>query len=331
MKPRAIAVAFLSVVCALELFGQQGSQPPQSPPTETVAPDIPGVVAAGTKVLVIKDGFQGTEGPITLPDGSVIFTETNAGRLTKIDKDGSTSTFLENPDSPNALAWDKKGRLIAVLTKPGQCKIAVLLPKGSEAVLADNYEGKPFGRPNDLVVDKKGGVYFTDPGPGGQTTGCGPPPTLPPTVYYISPGGKIIKVADGIARPNGIQLSPDEKIIYVNNTGGEYLLAFDIQKDGTLRNRRNFAHYRDVQKTASGVISGADGLALDSRGRVFVATLKGIQVFSPQGQFLGMIPTPRQPQNLAFAGPDKKTLYVVGRGAAFKIPLLSQGYKGRAK
>jgi gluconolactonase len=207
----------------------------------------------------------------------------------------------------------------------------VIYPKGSEATLTDNFEGKPFGRPNDLVVDKKGGVYFTDPGPNAAPGTTPPPPPLPPAVYYVAPGGRTIKVADGIERPNGIQLSRDEKILYVNNTSGEYLLAFDIQADGTVRNRRNFAKYDGVTQSATGVTSGADGLALDNEGRVYVAQSTGIQVLGQDGQHLGTIPLSRAPQNLAFAGADKKTLYVVGRGAAFKVQMLTPGFKDRVK
>ena len=98
-----------------------------------------------------------------------------------------------------------------------------------------------------------------------------------------------------------------------------------------MKNRRNFAKYEGVAKTSTGVNSGADGLAIDSQGRVYVATSAGVQVFSPQGQHLGTIPLSRAPQNLAFAGPDKKTLYVVGRGAAFKIQMIAQGFKDRVK
>src|SRR5829696_2513544 len=102
----------LLVVCLLApspLFAQ-GGRGSQEPPTETVAPDIPGVVKGGTKVQVIKFGFQGTEGPIGLPDGSLIFTETQANRITRIDKDtNATSTFLENTNGSNGLGWDVKG------------------------------------------------------------------------------------------------------------------------------------------------------------------------------------------------------------------------------
>jgi gluconolactonase len=285
------------------------------------------VVAGGTKVQVIKEGFQGTEGPIGMPDGSLIFTETTANRITRIDADGNTSTFLDNANGPNALALDAQGRLFAVQTVKMQ--VGIIHPKGSEKVLTDNYEGTTYARPNDLVVDKKGGVYFSDAGLNLDQNP--PPPLMPLAVYYINPAGKTIRVSDRITRPNGVLLSRDEKILYVNDTNGEYLLAFDVQDDGTLRNQRNFAKYEGVMRTPQRITSGADGLAIDSEGRVYACTRIGIQVFSPQGQHLGTIPLSRPPQNMAFAGPDKKTLYVVGRGAAYKIQMLAQGFLGRAK
>ena len=130
-------------------------QPAPPVAAETTATAIPGVIAAGTKIEVIKSGFTGTEGPIGLPDGSLIFTETQANRITKIDKDNNTSTFLQNTNGSNGLAFDSKGRLISVQTTPGKALIGVIYPKGQEATLSDNYDGKPYGRPNDLVVDTK--------------------------------------------------------------------------------------------------------------------------------------------------------------------------------
>ena len=112
---------------------------------ETTATAIPGVIAAGTKVEVIKSGFTGTEGPIGMPDGSLIFTETAANRITRIDANNQTSTFLENTNGSNGLAFDGKGRLISVQTTPGKTLIGVIYPKGQEATLSDNYDGKPFG------------------------------------------------------------------------------------------------------------------------------------------------------------------------------------------
>jgi gluconolactonase len=217
-----------------------------------------------------------------------------------------------------------------VQTTPGRTRVGVIYPKGSEALLADGFEG----RPNDLAVTKNGGVYFTVPGPVAAAPGAvapAAPAPFVPFVYYIPPGGKATRAAQGIENPNGVVLSRDERTLYVNNTRGEYLLAFDIGPDGALTKRRNFGKYEGVTKTDTGVASGADGLAIDNDGRVYAATTAGVQVFSPEGKHLGTIPLSRSPQNLAFAGPDKKTLYVVGRGAAFKIPMLSQGFTGRAK
>ncbi|MGZ5579651.1 MAG: SMP-30/gluconolactonase/LRE family protein, partial [Methylobacter sp.] len=104
-----------------------------------------------------------------------------------------------------------------------------------------------------------------------------------------------------------------------------------IAADGSISNRRNFAKLEGWKQEENGWSSGADGLAIDDNDRVYVASNAGIEVFSPKGEALGVIVLPKKPQNIAFAGPDKKTLYAVGRGAAYKIPLLAQGYKGRAK
>jgi len=327
-----LSLILLGSLLAVPGYSQPAAQAPAPPPpaTDTVAPAIPGVTAPGTKVTVIKEGFQGTEGPIAMPDGSVVFTETNASRLTRIDKDNNVSTFLENTNGSNGLAFDANGRLISVQTTPGQTRVGVIYPKGSEVTL----EGTIDGRPNDLTIDRRGGVYFTVPGPVAQPGGAAaatPSGPFVPFVYYIPPGGRATKAAEGIDNPNGILLSRDEKTLFINNTRGEYLLAFDVQADGRLANRRNFGRYEGVTKTPTGVTSGADGLAIDNEGRVYAATTAGVQVFSPEGKHLGTIPVSRSPQNIAFAGPDKKTLYIVGRGAAWKVPMLTPGFLGRAK
>jgi gluconolactonase len=316
----------LSVVVPTMAASQAPAQAPPAPPTETTTPDIPGVVAAGTRVQVIARDLRGTEGPIALPDGSLIFTEQGASVITKIDANDNRTPYLENSGGANGLTFDPKGRLIG--TQPDKAAIAVLRP--AYQVLASAYQGKPFLRPNDVIADRKGGVYFTDPGPNPQ-----PGETLrgKPSVYYIRPDGTVALVADDITRPNGIILSPDERVLYVANTLGESVVAFDVQPDGSVRNRRDFARLQGVTKTDTGVRSGADGLAVDTAGRLYVATQAGVQVFSAQGAPLGIIPIGIQngPQNLAFAGPDKKTLYVVGRNAAWKIAMQSQGLKDRAK
>ena len=138
---------------------------PQPPAVDSVTPEIPGVVAEGTTVEVIGEGFEGTEGPLALPDLSLVFTETNANRVTRIAADDSRSTFLENTNGSNALAFDPEGRLVSVQTTPGQTQIGIIYPPGSEQVLTDNFEGLPYGRPNDLVIGTTGHLYFTEPGP----------------------------------------------------------------------------------------------------------------------------------------------------------------------
>ena len=316
-------------------------QSPRATATETVAPDIPGVVAGGTKVQIANPRVEGTEGPVALPDGSIVFCETTADRIGKIDAQGNASVFVDKSYGATGLAFDPKGRLLATETAPGHIGIGVLYPKGSETMLADSYDGKPFLRPNDLVVNKKGGVYFTDPGVNPLTAGgtaANDPNALPYGVYYVAPGGKPVRVAEGsgrpnpIWRPNGIQLSPDEKTLYVNDSYGEYILAFDVQPDGTVKNRRNYAKYARVDQLANGVVgSQSDGLVVDSEGRLYACALGGVQVFGPKGEYLNTIPISTRPQNLAFGGPDKKTLYVLGGGVVFKIQMLSQGPKDRAK
>jgi gluconolactonase len=305
-----VSVFILSMLIVAPAIAQRGGGTPAPPATETVATAIPGVVAAGTKVAVVKDGFRSSEGPIAMPDGSTLFTEPGASIVHKIDKAGTISTFLENTNRANGLALDSKGRLIAVTA----LTVEVLHPEASKAVLA-----KMPTRPNDLVVDKKDGIYFTLPS------------NKPPVVYYIPPGGQPAIVGE-VRSPHGIQLSPDEKTLYVGDSAGAYLVSFDVQPDGKLTNKRNFGKYEGI-KAGEGDAgeSHADGIAVDSEGRVYVGTQPGVQIFSKSGQYLGTIPTSQRPQNLAFAGPDKKTLYLTGGSALFKVQMLAQGYKGRPK
>ena len=187
-------------------------------------------------------------------------------------------------------------------------------------------------------MSQLGHVYFTDSGANRAAQGAAPaapkadqPEPNKPAVYRIGNDGSVKRLANDIERPNGIQLSPDEKVLYVANTAGEYVLAYDLADDGTVGPKRNFAKLEGWRKTDTGTSSGADGLAIDARGRLYVASTAGIQVFSPEGQPLGIIALPKSPQNIAFAGPGKRTLYAVGRGSAYKIATLTAGYAGRAK
>ena len=175
MKSQAMVALVLGVGYSFAAIGQAQGQAQNKQATEIVAKAIPGVIAAGTKIQVIKDGFKNTEGPIAFPDGGLLFTENVTNKIFKIDPAGNVSLFMEDTHGGNALAFDPMGRLIATRREPGFQGIAVIYPKGREAVLSDNVDGKPLDRPNDLVLDKKGGIYFTDP--------------EPHRVYYVTPGG----------------------------------------------------------------------------------------------------------------------------------------------
>lgn len=290
--------------------GQEG--PPPDPARELTAPDIPGVVKGGTKVQFIRANFNGTEGVITMADGSVLFTEQDADKIIKIDPSGTITTFLENTNRTVGLAYDSKGRLIG--TQSRDPKVGVLHP--TRTVLADSFEGQPLVRPNDLVIDKKGGIYFSDPIPGANRF-REPPAGRKPLLFYIRPDGRLTKLTEEVTAPNGVQLSPDEKTLYATN--GTHIVAFDVQPDGSVKNGRKFADSR------------GDGLAVDNAGRLYAAVAEGINVISPQGQIVGTIPTPVGMQSVGFAGRDRKTMFMVGRGAAYKLAVLAEGIKSRAK
>src|SRR6478735_3524067 len=286
-----------------------------------VTPAIAGVVAADTRVEVIREGFDGTEGPIALADGSIVFTENRADRLVRVAPDNAVSTYLEHTGGANALALRADGALLAVqTTQPG---IARLQPTNS--VLAASYSGRPFNRPNDLALARAGSVYFTDPG-AAPAAGTPRPQTPAKTgLYWLDPRGKVSLVADDISRPNGIALSPDERTLYVADSWGEHLIAFSVAPDGGLSARRSFAKLAGFRNAPEGPVSGADGIVVDTAGRVYVATTAGVEVFSPEGAALGVIALPKQPQNLAFGGADRSQLYVVGRGSAYRIKTLTTG------
>jgi gluconolactonase len=240
---------------------------------------------------------------------------------------------------------DAKGRLISAQAWDGSTRIGVIHPAAAHAVLADSFEGRPFSRPNDVIVARNGGVYFTDPGLTVQQAdelrkryGDKPlAPRLPPAVYYVAPGGKAVRIEDKMIRPNGIQLSRDEKTLYISDSNGVSLIAWDIQPDGLVRNRRTFGTLQGRSQRDNGlggVKTFADGMTIDSQGRLYVATGGGVEVLSPEGQHLGTIPVrcpPADCQNLAFSGPEKRTLYVGGAGSLYRIEMVAQGFMGRAK
>ncbi len=318
---RLMFVVAVGVVAGMSASTEpRAAQEAAPPPKSFTATAIPGVIAAGTKIELVATGLGRTEGPVAMADGSMLVSSAN--RIIKVDLSDNVSTFVANSNETNGMGWDAQGRLITVQRGKGNEKVGVLYPPERVTTLADKYQGRPFDALNDMALDKRGGVYFTD------TQG----------IYYLPPGGSVTKIIDEVPRPNGVVLSPDEQTLYAHNKDGVYMLSYDVAPNGTISNRRNFARYKSVRipghaDPALDEDNGADGMAVDSEGRVYAATNVGVEVFSPRGDLLGVIPVQwgaennriRHPQNLAFGGPDRKTLYMVGAASVFKVRTLSQG------
>ena len=343
MKMRAtiaVVVSVLSFQAASEIAISQATVVAVG-----VATDIPGVVKGGTTIERILTGFNGLDDPIGLMDGTLAFSEPGARRVHRLDRENRVSVLVAESNESHGLTQDAKGRLISAQARDGSTKIGVIHPPGSEAVIADNFEGRPFSRPNDVIVARNGGVYFTDPGLtvpqaeelrksyGGKLLA----PRLPPRVYYVPPGGRAVTIEDRMIRPNGIQLSRDERTLYVSDSNGDHVIAFDIQSNGLVRNRRNFGVLEgrsNRDNGLGGIKTFADGMTIDNDGRVYVTTGAGVEILSSGGEHIGTIPVrcpPADCQNLAFSGPDRKTLYVAGAGSLYRIVMIARGFTERPK
>ncbi len=276
---------------------------------------IKGVIAPGVAPELVQEGFTFTEGPVGTSDGGLLFTDIRANRIHRMDPSGRITTLYENTDGANGLALNRAGELFAAegdgkrISKRGR--------DGTRLVLTNTVDGKPLIAPNDLILDAKGGIYFTDPGPRPVVPG------RPTYVAYLRNGATQAIMLDGsVARPNGLTLTNNYKTLIVDDTIGNVVFAYDVQPDGRVNHKRRFAQLHDI---FDGQESGADGMAIDSQDRVYITTVKGIQVFDAKGRYLGTITVPRQPANVAFAGPDKRTLYITAREGLYRLKMLAQG------
>jgi gluconolactonase len=285
---------------------------PQSP---TPLEGIPGVVAKGETVQLYKEGFVFTEGPVPTADGGLFFSDLQtADRIYRLDPKGEFTVFREKTNGANGLAVMRTGEVIAVESTG---KRVVRIANDQVTVLTEGSPERPLLAPNDLILDSKGGVYFTDPGPR---------PVVPGRkvfVYYLPAGARQpILLDDQIARPNGILITTDGRTLLVDDTVGDTVFAWDIQPDGRVTNKRPFAKLVGIP---AGQDSGADGMAVDRENRLYVTAANGVQVFDKNGRFLGTIPVPRQPSNVAFSDTDKRSLYITARQGLYRLRMLSQG------
>ncbi len=279
------------------------------------SPGIADVVAPGVAPELLQDGFAFTEGPLGAPDGGLYFSDIRPNRIYRLDASGKIELMHEQTNGANGLALTREGDLLAA--EGGGRRISRRSRDGAVTTVTEGIDGRPFLAPNDLIVDAKGGIYITDPGPR---------PVVPGRiahVYYLPAGAKEpIVIDDQIARPNGLTLMRDGKTLIVDDSIGPVVYAYEVQPDGGVKNKRAFAQLRDIPE---GKESGADGMAIDREDRVYVTTVAGVQVFDAAGKYLGTVKVPRQPANVGFAGPDKRVLYITAREGLYRLRTLAQG------
>lgn len=281
------------------------------------------------------------EGPAVDADGSVYFSDIAGNRILKMDPKGNVTTFRADSGRTNGNCFDAQGRLISCEGGEqgiGRRRIVRTdLKTGKVEVLTDKYDGKRYNSPNDVCVDTQGRIWFTDPRYGDRKDlemdieG----------VYRIDPDGKVKRVLapPEIHRPNGIAITPDDRTLYVIDShpkigGNRKIWAFSVAADGSLSNQRLVYDF--------GKGRGGDGMRLDMKGNLWVAaginahrgnpgeTLDvpaGVYVISPEGKLLGRIPIHEDLiTNVAFGGPDRKTLYVTAGKTLYQIPVTVAGY-----
>ncbi len=277
---------------------------------------IPGIGPV-SEVKKVQGNFQFTEGPAWDMQGNLYFSDVSANKIYKMNKDGEISVLLEPSGHANGLMFEKKDKLI-VCQMDGQL-IRVNTETKKITVLTGKYGVTRYNAPNDLVVEKTGGVYFTDP----LFRAPQPLPQGKEAVYYRSADGKVTRLLDNLKAPNGIILSPDEKTLYVIPSMQKDMWAYTVPFPGKLGEGRVFCELSQVNGKDN---SGGDGVTIDINGNLYIASALGIQVFNPEGKLLGIIEFPEQPANVTFGGPEMKTLYVTARTSLYSVKMEIAGH-----
>lgn len=311
-----------SVFLLLILLGGSQAQGPIVPPN--AKPEVAASVAF-------------TESPVYHADGSVYFSDGANDRIMRSAPGAQASSrrVLEVYRIPsgraNGLVFDLEGRLVAC--EGGSRRVTRTEKDGRLTVLADSYQGQRFNSPNDIDLDARGRLYFTDPRYGDRSG-----MEMGECVYRIDPDGKVTRVIDDLERPNGIAVAADQKTLYVvdNNNGSRgsrKVYAYELKPDGSTGGRRVIHDF--------GTGRGGDGMCLDSQGNLYVAAglnmpnppaeggpaTAGVYIFSPAGKQVGFIPIPEDVvTNCTFGDPDLKTLYITAGKTLFRVRLNVTGH-----
>lgn len=280
------------VMCMVLIALAQVSEGPAQGPIETVT-----------------EGLVFTEGPVWVPGSGLLFSDIPADTIYHADK----RVFRKPSNNSNGLDLDLEGRL---LTAEHQARrISRTGKDGTITVVADRFEGKRFNSPNDLTVRSDGTIFFTDPPYGLEGGLGGPNDDLGfAGVFAVKPDGKVLVLAKDFKKPNGIACSPDEKTLYVADTEGEHIRAFDLAQDGSASNGRVFFE-----------LPSPDGLKVDTEGRVWATGGDSVWVIGADGKLIQKIDFPQKPANCAFGGEGGHTLFVTARTAVYKIQTTATG------
>jgi gluconolactonase len=263
----------------------------------------------------LATGFVFTEGPLWHPDGFYYFVDVRSSMLYRLVPGRAPEVVREKTGGGNGTTFDLKGRL--VLCEGENRRVVRMAADGRVEVLMDRFEGKRLNRPNDVVCRSDGSIFFTDPGlrvplAERELTYAG--------VYRVSPDGVSSLVAD-FEYPNGLAFSPDERLLYVANTRwAQYIHVLELDTSGKMLRRRIFADMSSDE--TDGV---PDGMKVDVEGRVYCTGPGGTWVFAPDGARLGIIRTPEVPANLAFGGPDLRTLFLTARTSVYTLRVKVSG------
>jgi gluconolactonase len=312
---------------------------------ERLDPALDALIPAGAKLENLAEGFDWIEGPVWVKKGGyLLFSEIPLNLIYRWSEHEGVSVFMKpsgdhgghtdlKEPGTNGLAIDRKGNL--VMCEHGDRRVARLAswaqPSGKQIPVADRYQGKRFNSPNDLVVHSSGDIFFTDPpyGLGRKSDPAGSEPQGRELsfqgVFRVDPRGKVSLVYDGLERPNGIGLSPDEKILYVANSFGKrpIWMAFDLAADRSASNGRVFFDAAPIV-ARTGRRGGPDGFKVDVHGNLFASGPGGIVIISPQGKHLGTILTGLATPNCAF-GDDGSTLYIMADTTLARIKTTTRG------